>query len=762
MVKNISVLEQLKLDGEAREWLTEEGYATLSRGYLLPGETPVQMYHRVANSASSYLPAHLQDEYRAKFFQIIADNWLCLSTPISSNAGTAKGLPISCFNSHVSDNLYSIYNTNTEIAMLSKLGGGTSSYIGDLRGRGAKIAHGGVSSGVLGWVETYRLTVDKVRQSSSNRRGQHATYLPVDHPDFPEIMAMRKNLDGIQIGAIIDNVFIQKLENGDAEAISLWHQLLKSRMETAEPYLFFKDKINAQNPDCYKDQDFVVNSSNLCFSGDTLVAVADGRNAVSIKQLAEESQGEIKFPVYSATLAETAEYSGKRVDASQSAWHMRIQNAIAFKTGTSQLIKVSLADGTSFRCTPEHLIATAAGAWVEAQNSLNEELERFFSESVEDSCQRISGLSISEGQQFAEMRKLWKENSDEAIPLARKGNRVIAIVQDSEEDVYDLTVEHDANFYIVTQCESGKSSGVLVHNCSEITLRSDEHHSFVCCISSMNLARWNEWKDTDAVFTTTVFLDCIMEEFIQKGRNIPGIERAIRFAIASRAIGIGALGYHTYLLTNSIPFESMEAKLFNGTAFKHIHEKSLEATQWMAKELGEPEWCKGYGIRNTHRTAVAPTLSNALISGGLSQGIEPLVGFTMTQKTAKGTFIRQNAQLKTLLETKGQNTEAVWEQISIAQGSVQGLDFLTEHEKSVFKTAYEIDQREIVNQADSRQRWICQSQSLNLFFTHDESPQYIHEVHKLAMLSPRVKTLYYCRSEAVQRADRSEHCVACE
>lgn len=171
---------------------------------------------------------------------------------------------------------------------------------------------------------------------------------------------------------------------------------------------------------------------------------------------------------------------------------------------------------------------------------------------------------------------------------------------DYTEDVFDITVEDNHNFF---------ANGILVHNCTEITLYSDNDHTFTCVLASMNLAKYNEWKDTDAIFTATVFLDCVASEFIKKAKGTPGLEKAIRFTEKGRALGLGTCGYHTYLQQESIPFESFEAHMFNNRFFKELHDKSLEASQWMAKELGEPEWCKGYGVRNTHRTAIAPTMS---------------------------------------------------------------------------------------------------------------------------------------------------------
>lgn len=297
--------------------------------------------------------------------------------------------------------------------------------------------------------------------------------------------------------------------------------------------------------------------------------------------------------------------------------------------------------------------------------------------------------------------------------------------------------------------------------CTEITLHSDEEHTFTCVLSSMNLSKWDEWKDTDAVFTATIFLDCVASEFIELGEKIPGLEKAIRFTKKSRALGLGALGFHTYLQEHMIPFESFQAHQINTEMFKHLHDESLKASQWMAENWGEPEWCKGYGVRNTHRTAVAPNTSSALICGSVSQGIEPIVANAFIQPSAAGELDRLNPTLIRLMKERGVYDYKIIEEISDRQGSVQWVDWLDDHEKEVFKTAYEINQEAILRLASTRQRYICQAQSINLFFDADEDEEYIAYIHALAFVDPYIKSLYYLRSEAGVQASKGE-CVACE
>jgi ribonucleoside-diphosphate reductase alpha chain len=279
------------------------------------------------------------------------------------------------------------------------------------------------------------------------------------------------------------------------------------------------------------------------------------------------------------------------------------------------------------------------------------------------------------------------------------------------------------------------------------------------------LVRWDEWKDTDVVQLTVQFLDAVLEEYIRKTEKMPGFESARRSAIKGRAIGIGVLGWHTLLQNKMIPFESFEAMSLNAEIFRTIKQKSEEETKKMAEEFGEPEWCKGYGRRHTHTIAIAPTVSNSIISGGYSAGIEPVAANIYSQKSAKGTFIRKNKTLEKLLEEKKQNTPEVWASINQQSGSVQHLKFLSPEEKEVFLTAREINQHAIIKQAAQRQRWIDQGQSVNLFFAANSSPKYIHEVH-LAAWKEGLKSLYYLRSDGVIRGDmafRSEtDCKACE
>ena len=311
--------------------------------------------------------------------------------------------------------------------------------------------------------------------------------------------------------------------------------------------------------------------------------------------------------------------------------------------------------------------------------------------------------------------------------------------------------------------------------CNEIYLYNDDQHTFVCCLSSLNLARYDEWKDTDVVELSIYFLDAVMQEFIDKAKNIDGFEKAVRFAEKSRALGLGALGWHTLLQKKGIAFESFQAMLLNAEIFKLIDERSLQGSQKMAAEYGEPEWCVGYGVRHTHRMAVAPTLSNSIISGGLSEGVQPITSNIYAQKTAKGTYVRKNPILEQLLQDRGMNVIDVWNQVNNDKGSVKNLTCLSDEEKAVFMTAREVNQFAIVRQAAQRQPFIDQGQSINLFFTAPASvtdretnqklARYVNEVHMEAWTGG-LKGLYYLRTESALRGDsiyrEASDCASCE
>lgn len=563
------MLNKLKAEGNAPQWMNDPSFKTLSKGYMLDGETPKDMYRRVAKTVANKLN---KPEMEDKFFDYMWKNWLCPATPVLSNSGTDRGLVISCFGETVPDSVDGIYKSVHEMAMLSKFGGGVGVDLSNIRGRGVLIKGGanGASEGVTPWAKVFDSATIATSQGNV-RRGATSLNLRVDHVDIEEFLRIRRPLGDVNRQCLnihqcvqVTDAFMKEVADGNMRSRNIWKEILKTRLETGEPYIQFIDNVNKANPQMYKDKGLEVNMTNIC---------------------------------------------------------------------------------------------------------------------------------------------------------------------------------------------------------SEIMLFSDVDHSFVCCLSSLNLTRWEEWKDTDLVETSIWFLDGVMSEFIDKARGLPGFERAVRFAEKSRALGLGVLGWHTLLQQKQLPFESFASMQLNALIFKKIREKADIATRELALEYGEPEWCVGYGVRNSHLLAVAPTASNSIISGGVSAGIEPIMANAFAQRTAKGVFLIKNITLEELLETKGKNDVETWKNIVANEGSVQQLNFLSAEEKEIFLTAYEINQSAIIRQASQRQKYIDQGQSLNLFFPADADPKWFHKVHKEAH-EGGIKALYYCRSTSMLKGDsasrQKDECKACE
>lgn len=309
-----------------------------------------------------------------------------------------------------------------------------------------------------------------------------------------------------------------------------------------------------------------------------------------------------------------------------------------------------------------------------------------------------------------------------------------------------------------------KDKGLFINNsqlCSEIILHNSKDLTYTCVLSSMNAAKFNEWKDTDAAYWATIFLDCVAGEFIERAKGIRGLEKAVKFTEKSRALGLGLCGIHTLFMQEGLPFESFDAHMLSQNISALIKEQAVIATESMAKELGEPEWCVGYGVRNTHLIAIAPTKSTALLMGGVSEGINPDPAMSYTQTTSAGEVDRTNPVLLDLMKKKGVYTKKHIQEMTDNQGSVQKVDWLTDEEKQVFKTAFEINQKAVLRLASARSVYIDQWQSLNLFFSADESPNWIAEVHQEAFADPNILALYYVYTQAGVQASKGDACEAC-
>ena len=338
---------------------------------------------------------------------------------------------------------------------------------------------------------------------------------------------------------------------------------------------------------------------------------------------------------------------------------------------------------------------------------------------------------------------------------SRKTARIVSIEHVGKDDVYCVQVESDRHHWVC--------NGVITHNCSEIIEYTGPDKSFTCCLSSMNLLHYDDWKGTDAVEVLTYFLDSVLTDFINRASKIPFMEKVVKFAVEHRSIGLGVLGYHSYLQSKNIAFESMSARSMNKMMFKLIDDKSLKASKELASMYGEPEILKGYGERFSTRIAIAPTTSSSFILKQVSPSIEPLNSNYFLKDLAKGKFVYRNPYLDKLLTEKGKNSDFTWSSILTHGGSVQHLSFLTDDEKAVFKTFGEISQLEVVTQAADRQKYIDQSQSLNLMI-HPSTP--VYEVHALMLEAWKlgIKTLYYQRSANLAQEVGRElmNCSMCE
>lgn len=542
-------------------WLNEDSRIFLERGYLSDSVGPIERVSKIADTAEKILGINgIAD----KIFNYAAKGFYSFSSPVWANFGEKRGLPVSCFGSLIPDNLADILSKTSEVGIMTKMGGGTSGYFGDIRPRGATISVGGQADGPVRFMELFDKVTSVVSQSNV-RRGSFAAYLPVEHPDILEFLHIKDighTIQEMSFAVTITDQWMQEMIDGDKEKRKIWSAIVKKRYESGYPYISFIDNINNANPKSYKDQNINVSAQNLC---------------------------------------------------------------------------------------------------------------------------------------------------------------------------------------------------------AETTLHSSPCESFVCVLSSLNLLHWEEIIQTDAIETMIYLLDAVNEEFVLKTENMPHMEAPHRFAKRHRALGMGVLGWHSFLQSKNIAFESMEAKHWNNVIFKTIRERADKATEELAKLFGEPEILKGYGRRNTHTMAIAPTTSSAFILGQISPSIEPLNSNYFVKKLAKGNFTYKNPFLKNVLQKYNQDTDDIWKSILIKGGSVQHLNFLSQQEKDTYKTFGEISQKEVIIQAAQRQKYIDQGQSLNIMIPPKtlakETSQLIIEAWKMG-----VKSLYYQRSAnpAQELARSLTECKSCE
>lgn len=532
----------------------------------MEGVTAEGRIREIADIAEKYLN---KPGFSDKFFDYMSKGFYSLASPVWSNYGLSRGLPISCFSSYIADDMSRILYTHAEVGMMTKYGGGTAGHFAGLRPRGAVIKDNGFSSGSVHFMELFDNLINIVSQGAV-RRGHFAPYLPVEHKDIEEFLNIGKEGHPIQestYAVTVTDKWLKEMIEGDEDKRKIWAKVIQRRTEIGYPYIMFTDTVNNNTVDVYKDKNMKIYGSNLC---------------------------------------------------------------------------------------------------------------------------------------------------------------------------------------------------------SEICLPTSDDISFVCCLSSLNLRHYKEWKDTDAVETLVMFLDTVISNFLenleklrdssdpQKTSAFYFMQRAYKFAKEHRALGLGVLGWHSFLQENNIAFESEEASKLNVEIFSFIKEKAYSASEQLAKEYGEPEILKGYGRRNTTLIAIAPTTSSAFILGQVSQSIEPFMSNCFVKDVDKMKVTIKNPALEKLLEEKGKNTLEVWNSIRNNDGSVQHLDFLTNHEKMVFRTFSEIDQSKIIDQASDRQKYIDQAQSLNIMIDPNIATKELNSLYLYAW-EKGIKTLYYQHSmNAAQQFGRKK------
>lgn len=584
----------------------------------------------------------------------------------------------------------------------------------------------------------------------NTRRGQFAGYIDVEHADINEwldVWTEGNPIQSITYGVVIGQHWWDEMKAGDIHKKKIWAKILQRRGETGIPYILFRDNVNEQKPKVYKDKNMQIHASNLCcFVGETLVSVRipagdnvpQGMTYVStltIREIAEHFEKGNPYPIYAKGYLTDEQDKWVEHSDNDEDYHL-VTNGV--RTKNDKVIRVTLNDGSSFECTEDHQLALAEGGYIRADQALGKVLK--------------GGISFQTITTLAEL---------DAPAL-----KVVSVEPSREHvAVYDITVKYTHNFMVV---DPNTKSEVLVHNC-EIALPANEEESFVCCLSSMNLLHWEEWKNTDAVKTLAYFLEAVLTDFIDKVNHLPYLDkffmsRALRFAERHRAIGIGALGWHSFLQSKMVPFESFEAMMYNSQIFKYIMEQTHEASREMAERYGEPDVLKGYGMRHTTTTAVAPTKSSSAILGGVSPSIEPFKSNIFTKDLAKVKMVFKNPYLEKVLEKYGKNTDETWQDLMMHDGSVQHLPYLTKHEKDVFKTFSEISQLTIIQQAASRQKFIDQGQSINVMIHPDTPLSEIHKLYETAM-ELGVKGLYYqfgiSKSQEYNRGLLTS-CASCE
>lgn len=706
--------------------LSPEAITSLKERYLLASETsPQEAFARVAKAFADDV------DHAQRLYDYASKKWMMFATPVLVNGGNKRGLPISCYLGYVPDDTTGILNSYSEACQLTRNGGGIGYHLGDLRSDNEATSIGTKSTGVIGFIKPFETLMLAFAQGQ-NRRGAVATYMDMSHPEIEEFITIRKpggdqnrkcwEHKVFHHAVNIPDAFMEAVkEDGNwslidphskttkktLKARDLWIKLLETRMETGEPYFMFIDEANRKLPQALKDKGLKIRQSNLCcVSGNTLLTVFDKLSGQPKQVAIQDVVGDTVETWNGEEWSEVVPYKAGLTNV----WYV-------FSFDKNRDTKMSLREQIELYATPNHKFYLADGSVKTA-----EELYIMFNKGFPI---ELESFIVPGG---TAKKRVWVHDL-----FCQKTNDILVPA------------------YCVTEPKRGKVifNGVLTGN-SEIFLPTNEERTAVCCLSSVNLEMYDEWKDNELFISDMVrMLDNVLSSFISKAQNKAGFQRAVASALAERSIGLGAMGFHYYLQYKGVPFESALARGMNKAMFKHIKQKAVEASQQLAKERGEAPDMVGTGMRNAHLLAIAPNASIGDIIG-TSPSIEPLSTNYFVKKTDSGSFISKNRHLQNLLGELCKDTEEVWKSIRDNGGSVQHLDFLTQDQKDTFKTAFELDQRWIVQHAADRQEFICQGQSVNLFFPNDTSKKELHEVHLMAY-EQKLKGLYYCRSTAQGR-----------
>lgn len=792
------------------DWPTA-AWQMFSQNYLYEAATPKEQYERIARTAAKQFedagvyPSWWEKEFGGKtwsevFFDLLHNAHIIGSTPVIANAGTNRGAPVSCSGGVVPNNIHGIYDAIKEVAVLSKHGFGTSVYMGEVCPRGTPFKGGGRASGTVPFMQAVVQAARDVRQGScfpvedgvklltehgfisfseAERRGSLVAqvlgdgyiefvkplgYISQDYAGDVYTLKDSKNMDIRMTG----NHNIAYTNSANTVALSL---------VKAEDAVFGKDVYMAA-AGWLKDNSAAVSDSSASFLPESIAGLSAGK-AISLlgettsaafflndgKTFFWQQESQAKKAQELAALCGLSSSYSVVFDEKQQEWHcVRLNKGVLFSTENLQKTKEEYSGRVECCTVPSgKIVVLSKGKTLVIGNSRRGAVAVYIEADHAD---------------FWEWIHLLDETPDDYNFGWLLTDKFIAAVLAGEEEAKKRWVEIirvkliTGRGYLVKIDEVNRKRpetykahelDVKASNlCSEITLHSSEEYSFSCILSNLNLAKYREMKK-HTPFLLVCFLDGICQSFLEYSDGVAGLEKVRNFTLKGRALGAGVCGFHTMLQKEGFAWESLDAVYLNSEVFRWYRSEAEEATKWMASVLGEPEWCAGFGRRNTHLMSMPPTKSTALLAGGVSEGINPDPKMVYLASTAAGEIARFNPVLLKIAKQRlpDADIQAVIDSIEANAGSVQGVDWLTPEEKMVFKTAFEIPLLAQLRHAEQRQKFVDQSQSANLFIAGDTDMEHLAEVLKYFLQSEHLLSLYYFYSERDAKASNGE-CVACQ